>query len=86
MAKTMGVAKARAKRITAKQRVARVKNIAIARRSRKKSSGIHERKSLRSTEAAVYLESRGRGKSKTESRKIAKKAGKWTYKRLFGKK
>jgi len=71
-------AKISSKRITAKQRVARVKNIAVAR--------MHKNKSLRSTEAAAYLSWRGLGKSKSIARKLAKKEGKWAYKRLFGKK
>ena len=78
MAKTMGVAKVRAKRITPKQKVARRRNIAIAR--------MHKKKSLRSTEAAAYLSWRGLGKSKSVARKLAVKEGKWAYKRLFGKK
>ena len=77
MAKTMGIAKVRAKRITAKQRVARVKNIAVAR--------MHKKKSLASTEAAAYLSWRGLGKSKAVSRKLAQKEAKWAYKRLFPK-
>ena len=93
MAKAMGVAKKKAGRITGRQRVARVKNIEIARRSRKsgkKMTGesiaerMHRRKSVSSTESAVYLSTRARGKSKSFSRKMAIKAGKWTYKRLYG--
>jgi len=73
-----GIAKASAKRITARQKIARVKNIAVAR--------MHKRKSLASTEAAAYLSWRGLGKSKSVARKLAIKEGKWAYKRLFGKK
>ena len=39
MSKQMGIAKKSAKRITTKQRVARVKNIEVARRHRKKVTG-----------------------------------------------
>jgi len=42
----MGIAKVRAKRITAKQRVARVKNIAIARKYKKKLSAGSKRKKV----------------------------------------
>jgi len=39
MAKKMGIAKVKAKRITAKQRVARQRNIAVARSHKKKAGG-----------------------------------------------
>ncbi len=72
--------------ITGRQKSARRRNIAVARRARKKGSWKKGGSAyLKSTEAAEYLGARGRGQSKSAARKFAVKKAQAVSKRLLFK-